>query len=369
MIYWITFLIIAYSLIYLYDADNRHRGFILFLFIFVLIYFSAFRDGLGMDYTAYRNYCEYERVYSMDWLMMEPFPAALYKFCYDTTFSAIIFFLITSIITCTLCIWVYSRYKNFWISAFLFVTYTNLYFASFNIVRQFTASSIILLGAHLFIFRKKNPWFFAFVILAFLWHKSSILCVFIYFLSEKNVNIKFWLIAIIASWVLPFNFLFNIPVVSQWIEVFNYSDNINHVVNAYSRTSASNLYMHVMIIFFLLNWKRVERIKDASFIIPFKIFIISVMCCNISANSIGFMYRYAMFLSPFIPIAFSYIPKIADRDLAKLLVCVPIFMLLMIVLLLNMGDRTICPQKILPVESIYDKNYHPYDNPKTIQIQ
>ena len=354
-----------YLLIGQYEKSSK-KSYVLFFIILIAVYFSTFRDGMGADYTAYKNFCESDMSKFGNWFLLEPFPMLIYNYCFYSKFSAIVFFFITSALTCVFSFWVYSRFKNFWISAFVFITYTNLYLSSFNLVRQYVASSIILLGTYLFVIKKKSPMFFLFILFAFLWHKSAIICVFIYFLRTDKVNSVIWIAVIILSWILPFNFITSTPFLGQVLELFEYSDYLTHNTVSYSRTSIVNLYMHVMVLFLLIKSKHYHKKQfDGKniFNLALKLTIISIVFSNISANSLPFAYRFAMFFSPFIPILFSYLPSMSDKNISFVLVIIPIFILLMTVFALHIDDRIFCPQRILPIESIYDDKYKPYENP------
>ena len=124
MAIWLLFLFLCYFLIGCYQHKKKNIFFLLLLF--VVIYFATFRDGLGSDYTAYQSYCEREVLYSDSWFLMEPIPAFLYKICYETKLSAVLFFFVSSCVIYISCIKVYSKSLNFGIAAFVFLTYTNL---------------------------------------------------------------------------------------------------------------------------------------------------------------------------------------------------------------------------------------------------
>ncbi len=365
MVYWLFFLFIMYVLLGHYGKSSNQK-LLLLLIVFVAVFFSTFRDGLGVDYTAYKSYCESNWTNSIGWLLTEPIPASIYSFCYNSSFSAVVFFFITSLLTCGFSFWVYSRYDNFWLAAFVFLTYTNLYLMSFNLVRQFVASSLVLFGTYLFVIKKKSPWFFLFVLLAFLWHKSSIISVFIYFLNDKKINPAFWFFAIILSWTFPVDLLFNIPFFNDIIAVLDYTENLTYNRESYSRTSISNLYVHYIIFFLFINSKNLQEYMgedNKGFFLVLKLSIISIIFSNISANSLPFAYRYAIFFSPFLPLLFTYLPTIADKKTVFSLAVIPVFILLMLLLTLKMDDRLYCPQRILPIESVFDDYYNPYENP------
>lgn len=368
MLIWILFLTVCYILLSVYNHsrfNNRQKTFFLVSLMVVCVYFSTFRDGLGSDYTAYQYYCERGGFNLEVGMLLEPIPELLYLFCYNSNISAVFFFFITSTIICVLSLLVYSKFDNFYLSAFLFLTYTNLFLASFNLVRQFTAASIILLGTYYFVMKKKSPVFFAFVFLAFLWHKSSILCVLIYFLKRENFNTTIWVIALILSWIAPVNLLFNIPIIGNLFGMLNYLENLGISSSAYTKTSLANIYMHIMLIVFMVQRRNVKEEDSDNFNIALKLSIISVMFSNISANSLPFAYRYAIYFSVFLPILFSYLPSVINKKTAKVIVFIPITVLLFTVLIGQINNRVFCPQRILPIESVRDAEYHPYINPET----
>lgn len=366
MIIWIIFLGVCYFFLFLYEnpkANKKQKSSIWVGLVLFCVYFSTFRDGLGSDYTAYQSFCERNRIYGEIWLLMEPIPAFLYNVCYNTTISAILFFFVTSVIVCVSSLWIYSRFKNFYLSAFLFLTYTNLFLSSFNLVRQFTASAIILIATYYFVMKKRSLWFFLFVLLAFLWHKSAIFSIIIYFLWQKKLNSLLWILLLLISWMFPADLLLNIPIVGDLFNTLNYMDNFSHDELAYSKTSITNLYMHFMILLCIFNGNKVKGNDKVCFNLALKLSMISVIFFNISANSLAFAYRLGIFYSVFLPILFSYLPALINKVFAKTIVYIPILFLLFVVLVNKKDDRVYCPEKILPIESIFDDNYHPYENP------
>lgn len=365
MIIWLLFLSVCYVFLILYEnpkADNKQKLFILVGLILICTYFSTFRDGLGSDYTAYQSYCERKRLNIGSWLLMEPIPEFLYSICYNTKISAVLFFLVSSTIICFSSLWIYSKFKFFYLAAFLFLTYHNLYYQSFNVVRQFTAASIVLFATYYFVMKKKRLVFFLFVFLAFLWHKSAILSIPIYFLRCNNFNTGLWLFAVLLSWIAPVDYLFNVPIIGDLLYVLDFTEHISNEV-AYSKTSLINIYFHIILIICMVGKEKIKVEDRRCFNITLKLSIISIIFCNISANSIPFAYRYGLFFAVFLPILFSYLPTILDKEIAKLIVFIPIIVLFFMVFAGKNNDRVFCPQRILPIESIYDKYYHPYENP------
>lgn len=373
MIFWIFFLCTCYLLLMVYNStriSEKQKVYALLGLMFVCVYFSTFRDGVGTDYTAYQTNCEIQRNYGEFWLLTEPFPELLYSLCYNSKISAVLFFFVTSSIICVSSLWVYSKFKYFCIAGFLFITYTNLFLSSLNLVRQFTAASIVLFATYYFVMKKKSPLFFLFVFLAFLWHKSALLSVFIYFLRQKDFNTFLGLLVLLISWIAPVDRIFNIPIIGDVLDALNYLNYSTYEKESYSRTSLVNLYVHLIIIISIAGKSKIKNEDDRrNFNIALKLSLLSVIFCNISANSLPFAYRYGIFFSAYLPILFSYLPVIIGKTFAKTIVFIPILFLLLLVLSGKRNDRVFCPQRVLPLESVYDENYHPYENPEYIFIE
>lgn len=369
MLIWSLFFFITYILIFVYSASKSKetKKVSFYVLLFIVIYFAAFRDGLGMDYTAYKSYCERDVIRHANLWLIEPLAVALEEFCYNTHFSAVIFFLLTSLIIYTLCFFVYKQYENACIAFFVFLTYTNLYLASLNLVRQFVAASIILIGTYFFIIKKRSPLFFVLIFIGFLFHKSAALLLFIYFLKKENYNPLLWTVLLLGSWVINVQWFFNFPLIHDILAISNYSDYLDYDTTSYSKTSVSNIYMHLIVLFFLWNKKRVLVLEDChSCILTLKLSIMSVICANLSAGTLPIAYRFTILFSIFMPILFSYLPRLMEKRFAKIIIYLPLILLLWTVLIGQRNNRVYCPEKILPLESIYDENYHPYDNPDVI---
>ena len=97
-----------------------------------------------------------------------------------------------------------------------------------------------------------------------------------------------------------------------------------------------------------------------------KMTVFGLICNNLSAGALPIAYRYSMMFSMFLPLLFAYLPKVIEGGIARLITYVPIFVLLMTLLYLRADDRIYCPLRLLPIESIYDAKYYPYENPDVI---
>ena len=111
-------------------------------------------------------------------------------------------FVITSLIILAIIFEViYKKSNNILLSIAIFFL-GGYFFGSLNLVRQYIAISLILLGYQFLMNENKKKAYIGFVIcaiLAFLMHSSSIICFIIIFLTRKNlINIK---------WVIPISVL------------------------------------------------------------------------------------------------------------------------------------------------------------------
>lgn len=363
---WLFFLTYVYIIIACHRnaKSQKSKNKLLVLLIISLTYFSAFRDGLGMDYSGYQYMCEHEWIYTKVWWLIEPLANALQNFCLYTDFSAVIFFLVTSAIVCAFSIWVYSKFPNFYLAAFIFITYTNLYLATFNIVRQSVAAAIILLGTYLFIIKNKSPWFFCFVLLGFFFHKSAIVFVLLYFLKKDDYSISGLIAILVITYFVNLKPLFGLPIISDFLNLTEYSEYLTYSKDAYDKLSMSNFYLHFLIIFIISQKKYIIQFEDKeSLIYALKMSVLALASANMSANSLPIAYRFAMFFSFFLPISLSYLPRLIKPWLARIVIYVPLLILLLNLLFSRIDDRIYCPERILPLNSIFDENYRPYENP------
>lgn len=235
MIIWILFLSVVYSLLGIYkigDKSLKSETFITIL-LFV-IWFAGFRDGLGMDYEAYSDNCNRERPFFEPIILDEPIYKSFTNFCYHSNYSEVFFFLCCSAITVAIPFIVYRKYANFPIAVFVYITFTGIFVQSFNIVRQFTASSIFFAAFVLLKFvssdnlrlqsKSQRNQGFQKIILAiclifvdFCIHKSSLFILPVLLLSNKSINYLTWFILIILSFTIPISGIFNLPLVSDLI--------------------------------------------------------------------------------------------------------------------------------------------------------
>lgn len=367
MVFWLGLFTIEAFLLILYNhsASEKNKRIILWCIIFCLVYFSGFRDGLGMDYSGYKDLCEHETFSFSALLLSEPLYRALQTFCYNTEFSAVLLFLVSAFLTCAISLYVYSKFENFVVAAFVFIYFSDIYLSSMNIVSQFAAGGIILFGYYpLMQYRCKKNYIIAIIaiVLGMTLHLSSIFMLLPLIFNDKKINIALWVSLIIASYFISVDIIFNLPVIGDLIDMLNYGVYKNYSSSGISKFSITNLYMHIMLIPFLFNINKIKCKQNSNeYYFLIKMFSMYLILNNLSSGSITTTYRLAVFFVLFIPLLFAKLPLIIEKRIAKLIIAVPLIILMAI--RLSSGDKLVVPDRILPIESIIDKNYNPYQNP------
>lgn len=367
MIYWIVLFTLVLLLLLLYQKakTNRSKKWVLFVLIILLTYFSGFRDGIGMDYSANKGLCERSVLSSSPIFLIEPLFSVLTNICFETRLSAVFLFLTCAFITIGLSLYVYSKYENFAISAFFFVFYPGLYLQSMNIIRQFVATSIILYGTYMLLRDRSRRSIFIFYVLlliAFLFHKTALIMCFIPFLTNsKDYNIYIIIIALIIS-LTPIGSVLGMRELSSILESLDYSIYIDAGISGSNAFSLSNLFMHSLLLPFLLYKQKVKKLPNYTNIVFFiKMFVCFLVFNNLTSSSFSYSYRLAIYYLVFVPILLAYLCKIISKDVALCWIVIPV--LIIMSYRLYIGDRLTVPSQILPLNSIVDKNYHPYENP------
>lgn len=367
MIYWICLFVVVAFILKKYKNCNEQRGRNRYLVVLILIlsYFAGFRDGLGMDYTANADLCSRESFYFGSEFLNEPLFLQLTNFCYKTEYSAVILFLICATITITATMNVYSKSDNFPLAAMIFVLYTGLYLQSFNIMRQFVAASIILFGAS-FMFQersRKNVIIYILCLLvAFLFHKSSLVMLLVIPLFTESLNRLMIIVAIVVSFLIPTSIVLRLDSVLKILDMLDYTTYLNYSDSGWSKFSMTNIFLHSLLIPFLLYKNKIEALGNKKEIfVLIKLFVCFLVCNNLATSGLTISYRLATYFVIFFPLLMTKLPQIINRKMAYSWIFIP--MIILMGTRLQSGDRLTVPNRILPPNSIYDANYRPYVNP------
>lgn len=203
-IYIMTFLL-TIALIWL--AENKAKTpkvktTLLVLAIVPMFLVSAFRYNVGTDYDKRYAYDYYRLAKGYDVDNLEIGFKTIDYICLLFTKEPYLLFAVTSLIILALIFEVvYKKSTNKILSIAIFFL-GGYFFASLNIVRQYVAFALVLLGYQFLMDENKKKAYIGFVIcaiLAFLMHSSSIICFIILIMTKKEI--------MNAKWVIPLSIL------------------------------------------------------------------------------------------------------------------------------------------------------------------
>lgn len=202
--YWSVLWGLVLSLLILYRHKNLNgnsKNKVIYMIATVLTYFSAFRMELGQDYD---NYVKVISENSREYSFVEPVYTFLVKSVHFLDVTEVLFFLIYAFITNFCIISTYKRFTNFHLMVVVYLSFSVLYFNTFNLVRQFCAASIVLWGIR-YINSRDIYRYTTVVIVASLFHLSAVICFTFYFLFKVRVSNSF--MVVLALTTLLYSFL------------------------------------------------------------------------------------------------------------------------------------------------------------------
>lgn len=183
-------IVLCTGLITIHYADKKNSKFLLWAIIIVYSLIIGFRYGVGRDYYAYK--------YAYD-LLSSKGSFAEAKMWYDIESSYIWLCLFAKSIGAnfTLITLFYGFFTTFfylngiWFFRreirieWAFISYSYMFFGSFNTMRQYLAMAIVFF-AFRYVIERKPIKYFAFVVIAMLFHSSAVIAILIYFYGTKK---------------------------------------------------------------------------------------------------------------------------------------------------------------------------------------
>lgn len=162
----------------------------LIILFFLLFIISAFRDGLGTDYVNYVSAFETPDEWNQEFL----FKLLFLKIPNLLTSEVLIFFIITSFIVNYYFIKSINKYSTIIILSVI-IYITQLYFSSFNVVRQFIALAIFSYYGAKYINEKRLVAYFIMVLILSQIHYSMYMLLLFPIIGYYNRSIKvYWYI-------------------------------------------------------------------------------------------------------------------------------------------------------------------------------
>lgn len=346
MFYWICFFIVTLTLAFFIEkrknAGKSYHWFVVILF-FILVYFSAFRDGLGQDYAPYM--LMFESHSSRDFISY-----ILSVIVSNTVLSSVFAFLVYSIVTQYFFLKTMLRHKEFFI---IFMAYVGggLYSMGFNEVRQ-TAAVAIFVYSIKYIETKKIYKFLFFIFLATLFHKSAFILFPIYFIGYVRKKYIFGLILFVVLFI-PF-FYSNRAV--------DFLDFLSLSTSYVERTDKSGisigLYNFTYIPIFLFITYVFFRSKDDSFKL---IYILSLLffISFLFSMFIPYFYRITRYFHLYFYISYTLLFLLPFRRIVYSALIV-LFASLMISTTFS-SNRLIVPTRILSPFTLFEDEYSVYE--------
>lgn len=350
MIYWITLLVLVSVCLFI-DSKTLHKHrWPKYIIVFLLCYFSAFRDGLGADYAQYiiRLSTVETNFFHFSWLDEPTF----WLFAYiieNSSFSYVFYFAVMAIITIVPILVFFFYYNRSSINILLFIFLSGIgYIQTFNQIRQSGALAIFLIA---FIFynrfqdKKLKQWtfFLSLIFIATLFHKSALFLIFTPLLFEINLSKKILLIFILL--ISYFSYYIDLPL----YRLLPYFENfLNFSVGDAKRETSTVFGVFTLLLCYIIC-------KKDNFVqckVDERIFNLGYLCVvlyNFSYSSIAFS-RIACYFAPMLILTITL--PVRNNKLYKIFI-ISIFFFLFIITLLT-GDPLIVPNKILPFSALFD---------------
>ena len=255
MIYWILFhaLLVVLLILHRNESNAKRKRILECITLFLLIYFSGYRGGLGADYENYLHSIEVFTPGVFVFGFSEPLYALLEMLVNATPLSPIFLFLISAYFTNVgICKYLFKNNEFALFSILIYVLLPVSYTMSFNIVRQFFAVGLFFMSLRYvgISFVK----YFAFIILATLMHFSAIVLLPFYWLLRMQMsNKKMLAVAALFFVLVPIAISFLSGSDTRYAEEASSSD--------VSTSSGVFLVFNLFFVLFILNSYYVCRRK------------------------------------------------------------------------------------------------------------
>lgn len=244
-----------------YEKESPKRKIFLFLLIFFLILISGFRvDGtVESDEWNYRYMFDGYIGKSFDSIKLNLFKEPGFKILIWSLsrigFSNQSLIFVTAAFTITVFMFFIHQYSNnFFLASFIFVAGGN-FFTSMNIIRQYFAIAIILLGFR-WIIKGKFIRFLPYVFIASLFHVSAWIMAFYYFfLNIKKLEKKMIPVLIIAIIIMV-----NFSKLMEGLEGTAYEGyQSSYIISGYGVSTIRIIFWVMFAIFIFANRKKENK--------------------------------------------------------------------------------------------------------------
>lgn len=300
-------------------TNNTKYLFVLLSLVLILV--AGLRYRVGTDYPAYyKGFLSYAEDF---WNSLKDLDEPGYRLlCYILAFftkepAVSIFF--ASLVTLGISLTVIYKHTDKILLAILFFVFLGCWHNSFNAVRQSMAATVAFCGFQ-FARDKKFVKYLLIILIAFLFHRSAIIMLPLYFLINNNIKIKNILLLIAATVVVLLSYEYIMPMIGALTEQV-YSDE-----NMYIWGSVNILRILVAcapaIMFIILRLGKVDSQEEKQYI---NMLIFHAVLMSMSSQS-AYLARSGLYSSFYCAIA---IPEMLKKISKQNRAFVTLFMLIM----------------------------------------
>lgn len=278
---------------------------------FILWLIAGFRGDFTADYRSYSDLFHYYNNFTLIEIFNMNFYeeigyVILNKLIGIFTDNEIYFMLIISYVILQIFYREFKKNSSYiWLSILLFIN-IGAFYTSFNIMRQILAASIIFSGSK-YLYERRFYKYLLIVVIATLFHKTSLLMLPFYFILNFRFNIKNVILIIITAFISGF-FVDKIVEIIQsyWYTGYTYG------MSGLNYTSA--VVPLSILIFVLLHSKLLDAQKTME-----NIWINTVVFYaffSVIGLKVQMLQRFSEFFGPFVLLIIPYIiSKIRDKNL------------------------------------------------------
>lgn len=270
--------------------------YIYFTIFVVLTFISAFRYNVGMDYYSYVE------IYNNNSNVNEKGFSCIVSFLHILSHDPLLFFVLSSLIINFL---FYKFILQFaldkWVSLLVYFSLGQLYFASFNGIRQFIAVSIFLYSLKYLVNNSFVKYFFLVFVASYCCHSSALILLPLYFFIKRDNSIYVYILGFVAMALILF-------ILEQLVVRSNYA--IYLLFDQFKITSSTIYYFYIFIdiVYMFLKIKvkhaNVKNVVIFNLVYLHLIFCLSVILLNKSPLAI-ILIRLNYYFFPVYMIIFS----------------------------------------------------------------
>ncbi len=295
---------------YIIAKKSYMKNIWLFCAALVLICVAGLRYYVGTDYGAYYHMIEhpFDNLSILIKTLDEPGFAVMGKLLSRYTSDGAVFIFVTAAFTMGAILYETYKYTDTYVFSSLLIIFIGVWHGSFNGVRQYFAAAIICLG-HRFILDKKFWKYLLYVFIAFLFHKSAIVMIVLYFILRNKINIKNLLILTVGSIILLYNYEFIFSFVGTL------KDETLDITDAYMTNQVNILRIIVNMvpaIFCLVLYNNSQKDKEQTF--HLNILITYALLSVVGMNS-PYLSRVNIYLAVLLPLSMGKLVIFKDKKM------------------------------------------------------